>query len=175
MGRDISLVVLMRLPHDLLEVVVNVRIVEALSAVLNGIGSCVKQQGLSWQIRSVDSEEFGKIIRRGTPDGAITVISSDEQQLIAAVKRIGLPTVNLFHDLEPEVPSVLSDDEAIGRHAAKDLLRLGFRSMSFLGLAVRWSEARQRGFVQALQETSYGATPELSPPLVLHPRTINSV
>jgi len=165
----------MRLRHDPLEVVVNVRIVEALADALQGIASYVKQQGLNWQIHCVDAEEFTKMVRRGAPDSAITTISPKQPEMIAAVQRIGLPVVNLFHNLEPEIPSVLSDDESIGREAAEYLLRCGFRSFSFLGLSATWSDARQRGFMQALRLPARESLIDITPPLVLHARTINSV
>lgn len=133
-------------------ILVGFRLVEALGQVLSGIGAYLKQRQCNWQIHCVDADEFASNLKRGTTDGALTVISPASPRLVKAVLGSGVPVVNMLHDLHPRLPSVLSDDPATGRAAARYLLGRGFRQFAFLGFNTRWSRARQQGFLDALGE-----------------------
>lgn len=165
---------ILRPRNELLEIVVSFGVGEALADVLRGVVGYVKQQRLNWQIHCADADEFAQRIHRRAPDGAFTRIRPDQLDVIDAVRRSKLPIVNLLHNLEPAIPSVLSDDEAIGRSAAEYFLRAGFKSFAFLGLEANWSEARFLGFTQALQQSVKMSRATLHPELVLHYRSVNS-
>jgi LacI family transcriptional regulator len=133
-------------------ILVGFRVVEALSQVLQGIGHYVRERGRRWEVRCVDAEEFSRILRGGALDGAITTIPPSREDLLAEVKGSHVPVVNMMHDCQKLMPSVLSDEAALGRAAARDLMARGFRNFAYLGFAAPWSRGRQRGFTDALAE-----------------------
>ena len=88
------------------------------------------------------------------PDGRIVMVhtEADAERLAGE----GRPVVNVARTLPAGrvaaigLPTVLPDDEAVGRLAYRYLRDRGFRAFGFAGHpTVCWSEARGRGFVDA--------------------------
>lgn len=136
-------------------ILVSIRLVEALREVLQGIASFVKTNRLNWQIQCVDADEFVNNLGQRQVDGAVTVISPRSRELIARVKRSGVPTVNMFHNIHPTIPSVLSDDQALGSLGARYFLERGLRNFAFLGIDTPWSQGRQNGFVEVVDQAGH--------------------
>jgi LacI family transcriptional regulator len=88
-------------------------------------------------------------LRRKRMDGLIT--DADAERL-HALSRINKPLVSLNVDSPLGVaPSVLIDEQAVGRMAARFLLDSGARSFAFCGLTAPWSREREKGFAVALR------------------------
>jgi LacI family transcriptional regulator len=144
-------------------VLVAFRIPEALRDVLAGITAFAKQNGRTWQLLCVDADEFEPNLIHHRADGAITAIRPQSDRLIQRLFRGRTPVVNMLHDLTPGLPSVLSDDYAIGKAGAEYLLSKGFRALAFLGVATPWGARRQEGFAAAARAAG------LAPPMALKP------
>jgi LacI family transcriptional regulator len=136
-------------------IVFGVRFAEALRDVLDGIGTYVKQQECNWIVECVDPDEFARTLQPGEASGAITVISPVASRVLTRVLKTGIPTVNLFHNCHPRLPSVLSDDRQIGSDAAQYLLRHGFQAFGYVGINTGWSRDRCKGFEQAVIASSH--------------------
>jgi LacI family transcriptional regulator len=142
-------------------ILVSVRLPEALRDVLQGIADYVKGHRLRWDIVCVEADELGPRLAEHAADGAITVISPSSAPAIRRMQRAGVPVVNLLHDLHPRLPSVLSDDRALGRTAAAYFLGRGFRRFAFVGVDTAWSHRRQQAFGESL--ATAGHSVELAP------------
>jgi LacI family transcriptional regulator len=136
---------------------------EALRDVLQGITDYARQRQCNWQVLCVSPDEFTANFAGRRADGAITAIRADARTLVARLVRSRTPVVNLLHDLAPRLPSVLSDDMAIGRVGAEYLIARGFGKLAFLGIDTRWSVARQCGFEQAVAAASLAAPATIEP------------
>jgi LacI family transcriptional regulator len=67
--------------------------------------------------------------------------------------QLGVPIVNVSSRYEGTThPSVLSDETGTGRLAAEHLLQCGYRQFGVYGNPLRYSELRQDGFQQAIEE-----------------------
>jgi LacI family transcriptional regulator len=132
-------------------ILIGIRLVEALREVLQGIISYMKTHHTNWQLQCVDAEEFVRNLGNGGADGAITHVSPRLRNRTRQIRKTGVPTVDILHDATPVLPSVLSDDLAIGRVGAEYFLSHGFRNFAFVGVDFEWSRARQGGFSQSLQ------------------------
>ena len=87
-------------------------------------------------------------------DGIITTLLPQFGELILGT---GIPTVDL-DDQAPSsgLPTVQSDQEAIGALAAKHLLERGFARFAFIGYPqFEWSRRRRIGFTAAVQAAGY--------------------
>ncbi|HEY4329397.1 MAG TPA: substrate-binding domain-containing protein [Phycisphaerae bacterium] len=136
-------------------VVVSFFISEALRDVVSGITSYVKEHQCNWQLLCVSSEEFALNLKLHNFDGALTSLRAPPRcspKLVRQLRASGTPVVNLLSNLHPHLPSVLSDDVAIGRMGANYLHGLGFRQMAFVSLDTAWSRDREQGFSQRLKE-----------------------
>jgi LacI family transcriptional regulator len=73
-------------------------------------------------------------------------------QFVRRLRKLKIPIINLndsWADLE--LPSIRSDDDAIGRLAAEHLLERGFRCLAFCGFTGHdWSRKRREGLTAAL-------------------------
>ena len=136
-------------------ILIGFRVVEALSQVLQGIGTYIKQHGRRWEVRCVDTEEFSRLLQRGGLDGAITTIPPGRADLLSEVTTAGIPAVNMLHDCQSVMPSVLTDEGAIGRAAAQHFMERGLRNFAYLGFDSAWSRGRERGFTSALAEAGH--------------------
>ncbi len=81
-------------------------------------------------------------------DGIITVLLPERADLIAYVKKQGVPIVALYGDVpEMRVPRVLLDDVRIGGMAAEHLVERGFSKIGFLKVSNTLAvQERERGF-----------------------------
>ena len=97
-------------------------------------------------------------LRQWDLDGMIVRI--EDRRLLEMVKRMKLPTVDLFgrHRL-PNVPVLIHDPRTAGRLGAEHLLERGFERFGYCGLAgVHFSEQRQRYFEARLAEAGSEAS-----------------
>jgi LacI family transcriptional regulator len=94
-------------------------------------------------------EGDGVIVRIETPAIARAIESLRASQ--------GIPVVDVSAaGLVPGLPCVETDDEAIGRLAARHFLDRDFQHFAFLGDArFRWSENRRRAFVAAIEAAGH--------------------
>jgi LacI family transcriptional regulator len=146
-------------------ILIGIRLVEALREVLQGIVSYMKTNHANWQLQCVDAEEFVHNLRRGGVDGAITHVNRRLRTRTRQIQRSGVPTVDILHNAVPVLPSVASDDQAIGRTGAEYFLSHGFRNFGFVGVDLDWSLARQEGFSRSLN----GQQHDLSAIVFAHP------
>lgn len=88
-------------------------------------------------------------------DGVIAMLETEEQ--IRAARSLSLPVVNLANSLRIEgIPTVSSNQIAIGRMAAEHLLGRNFQRFAFYGLKNVWySTERYRGFRERVEEEGY--------------------
>lgn len=97
-------------------------------------------------------------VSRWRGDGIIAQLDSPE--LLEAVRTCGKPFVNvsdLWADLAG--PSILSDNQAIGRMAAEHLLSRGFSNFAFCGLeGAYYSQQRGEGFRSRIREADCQCT-----------------
>jgi LacI family transcriptional regulator len=133
-------------------ILVSFQMPEALRDVLAGIARYARENRLSWQILCVNADEFAANFAGHRSDGAIVLVRPQSHRLVRRLSRSPTPVVNLLRHVHPRLPSVMSDDHAIGRLGAAHLLSLGFRKMGFVTLDTPWSRRRQAGFTDALRE-----------------------
>ncbi len=134
---------------------------QALRDLLEGISDYVKHSGKSWQVECVEPRDFYAAFRRRLVHGAITALGPRSRGIIHRLSLSPTPVVNVLRDLHPQLPSVLSDNRAIGRAGAQYLMQRGFRQCAFIGVDTPWSRDRLAGFSAALREAG------LPPPLTL--------
>jgi LacI family transcriptional regulator len=98
------------------------------------------------------------LIVAGSPESA----RGPNHRRIAALRRAGMPVVQLYRRVFPKVPVVMTDERAAGYLAAQHLLALGHRSIAHVThdqyrdsrLPGTYSDALQRyeGYVRAMRE-----------------------
>ena len=137
-------------PNPPPRILIGCRLVEALHDLMSGMGTYLRERRLSWQIQCVDADQFPVLLHSASVDGAISVVGKTSQRDVKRLIDSGVPTVNLLQDLSPQIPSIVSDDNAIGHAAATHLLACGFHSFAYLGFSASWSTARQNAFGEAL-------------------------
>lgn len=96
-------------------------------------------------------------------DGLLTMVHSPSPY--QHFRRAGVPVVNVARTLDEDrlirlrIPSVLADDDAIGRVAFEHFSNLGFRSFGFCGHpSVGWSRCRERAFARCAHENKMSFT-----------------
>lgn len=89
-------------------------------------------------------------------DGLIVHASSPKQCVLA--RSFGCPVVNMSTRARAQdLPSVVTDDVAIGRLVAEYFVAQGFRSFGFLGMeGTGFADDRRKGFVEYLSEAGFG-------------------
>lgn len=147
-------------PNQSKYVLVAFELSEALRDVVSGITNYAKQNHRNWQVLCVNAPEFATNFGGHRCDGAITLVRRESTGLMNRLRRVPKPVVNLLGNLHPELPSVLTDDIAVGRKGADYLRGLGFRKMAFLAVDAFWSRDRLTGFADALRAAN------LPPPVV---------
>jgi LacI family transcriptional regulator len=125
---------------------------EALREVLLGVTRFIRENRRNWQILCVNPDEFSENFAGHRSDGAIVLARPESHRLIGHLVRSTTPAVNLLRNLHPRLPSVLSDNAAIGRLGATYLQSLGFKRFAFVSLDTSWSRERQTGFAAALKQ-----------------------
>lgn len=101
-----------------------------------------------------DALTLGSLV--GWPgEGAIAMIDTAAEA--KAAKALAIPVVNIASSLRiPSIPTVSSNQRAIGRLAAETLLRRNFRRFAFYGLRDVWySEERLAGFREKIEEAGF--------------------
>lgn len=132
---------------------------EALRDVLLGVTRYAKEHRKNWQILTVNANEFAANFAGNRADGAIVQLRPESRAVIRKIRQSPTPVVNLLRDLSPAIPSVLSDNHAIGQAGATYLRGLGFRKLAFVSLDTVWSHQRLAGFADSLKEAG------LEPPM----------
>jgi LacI family transcriptional regulator len=86
------------------------------------------------------------------PDGIIGRLMGSH--LVRFVRRLNVPTVDLFHEDElPGIPGVAIDQESLIRLAIGHFLERGFKNFAYCGFSkLMFSELRAKCFVQRLAE-----------------------
>ncbi len=92
-------------------------------------------------------------------DGVISTFH--DQKISATVSRLKIPVVGIegdygWRDEESRIPYFATDNGAIGRMGAQDLIERGFRQLAFCGIPSKrttgWSHERASAFEQAARE-----------------------
>lgn len=125
--------------------------------VLRGIGNYVQAHG-TWKVYHSErklSEVAPSWLRTWTGDGIIARIES--RTLAAQIKQLRLPVVDLFdHADQNDIPTVLTDNDAIARLAAEHLIERGLERFAYCGFpGVYSSDERCGRFVEHLARTGY--------------------
>jgi LacI family transcriptional regulator len=124
---------------------------EALHDLLEGVSRFVRDSQKNWQVFLCSTgQDFRAAFQRSYADGAITGIGTRSRALITYLRRTRTPAVNVVRDLTPVLPSVLSDNRALGAAGARYFRQRGFRHFAFAGVELPWSLQRQEGFFQNL-------------------------
>jgi LacI family transcriptional regulator len=138
------------MPGRAKQILICIRLVEALREVLQGITSYMKTHHCHWQLQCVDADEFEQNLRHEGIAGAITVITPRLPKLLNRARRSHVPMVNMLHDVTPLLPSVVSDDVALGRAGGGYLIMRGFAHFGFIALDAEWSKRRLQGFLDGV-------------------------
>lgn len=94
-------------------------------------------------------------LRRWKGHGVLAFV--EDRRSLVRLRRLGIPLVETYGHLKGlRVPSVCSDDHAVGRLAAEHLLARRFECFAFSGYPGEpWSERRFEGFAEALAEAGH--------------------
>ena len=119
---------------------------------LLGIAKYVRIHG-PWSIEFEEGDPCEAIpdwFTRWTGDGIIARVKTPT--LARAIVRKGVPAVDLYGGLPNlKIPTMRSDEIAVGRMAAEHLIERGFRQFAFCGYnGTDWSDRRRIGFEQAI-------------------------
>ncbi len=125
--------------------------------VLRGIASYVRSRG-PWEIfhterRLCDGGPSWLEHWRG--DGIIARMENPE--LVEQVRRLGLPTVNLFECTSALwMATIVTEEAVVGRLAADHLLERGLRHFAYCGISgIRSSDAREVAFCRRLAKAGF--------------------
>ncbi len=90
-------------------------------------------------------------------DGLIGAFGTPEETRV--VTRLRIPTVNFAANCPSPIPSVLTDNRAVGWMAAKHLLDCGLRNFAYVASpSSLFSRHRGEGYASALRAAGYGVT-----------------
>ncbi|HEY4328324.1 MAG TPA: substrate-binding domain-containing protein [Phycisphaerae bacterium] len=124
---------------------------EALPAVLEGVTNYVRRGQRPWQVLLCPTDaDFRAAFVRGFADGAVISVGTRSRALLDRLRTSSIPVVNVIRDVLPALPSVVSDNHAIGREGAAYFIQRGFRHFAFVGIQLPWSQERHEGFANAL-------------------------
>jgi LacI family transcriptional regulator len=124
--------------------------------VIRGAASFAFSRAWSCRVQGVNEEAISRRLREF--DGLIIQAATPEQA--ALLSRSSVPAVNVSSALGlKKVPSVVSDDIAVGAMGADHFLRKGHRSFAFFALDDRqFAVVRKDGFAQRLKAHAHGCT-----------------
>lgn len=132
--------------------------VEALNGygtkILDGFSRYVQQKP-NWRIALFDRERKELRELLGSWEGDAILCTLVDQSFYDAAARRDIPIVNVSGLInDTDIPSVVSDDLAVGRMAAEHLLDLGFQNFAYVRRSdgTSYAQARSEGFNQRLQE-----------------------
>jgi LacI family transcriptional regulator len=122
-----------------------------------GIAKFVRIHG-PWSIEFESGDPCEKMpewFGRWSGDGVIARIKTPA--LAKAIARKNLPTVDLYGGLLGlQMPTMRSDELAVGRLAAEHLLERGFRQFAFCGYnGADWSDRRRAGFEHSIAKEGF--------------------
>jgi LacI family transcriptional regulator len=101
-------------------------------------------------------------VERGKPDGIIAQLV--DETVAEKTLSVGVPVVNVSSSMPPgRLPTVIADDDAIGRLAAEHFLRRGFRQFAVFGQKTKYFSQHRAA---AFSETVRGAIPDA--PVIEH-------
>jgi LacI family transcriptional regulator len=122
-----------------------------LRGVVNGILEFGLQKEWEHILLPAEVPELLEAAQSRSIDGIIGHLS--EQQLLDELGQVEIPAVDISSDrLDTKIPSVISDETAVGRMAAEYLLSLGLPQFAFVGSAVDYTSlARFKGFEEVLK------------------------
>ncbi|MCB2153827.1 DNA-binding transcriptional regulator [bacterium] len=81
------------------------------------------------------------------------IFSTRDPGRLEAIRETGLPAVSITNNPGGSAPTVITDDEEIGRIGGKHLLERGFVNFAFVGSTKEpWEVQRHRGFESAVME-----------------------
>jgi len=137
---------------------------------LRGVTRRLASSGYQVTLFDVELPEQGDAALRslavkGRVDGLLVVSLPLSGPQLGRLRTTGVPVVFVDRRVEGAT-AVFSDDEAGGRLATEHLLRLGHERIAFVGdtengpFGFTSSEARRRGYEQALHEAGIAAHPE---------------
>lgn len=113
-------------------------------------------QTRNWRIRCISSMVLMRVLRSGEPvDGLVGLLR--DPAVVDLVRRRGIPAVSTA-DVLPDLglPLVCQDDYAIGRLAAEDFLRRGFKTFGVYKYgALNFSARRAAGFMDAIKRAGH--------------------
>ena len=117
---------------------------------IEGALSCIREQN-SWRGRILTPADIRPGNRSLAPlDGLIGAFDAPEE--VRVVQRLRIPTVNFSSNTKSSLPSVLTDNRAVGRIAARHLLDCGLHSFAYLASpSMLFSQERGEGFAAALR------------------------
>jgi LacI family transcriptional regulator len=121
--------------------------------IVHGVSAYLRERGCDWLIdHETQRREAGPPdwLARWRGDGVIARLHS--RQVAAAVRRLGVPVVDVLDGLppQPDVHLVHVDDAAISRLACDHLRGLGLRHVAYVGPASReWATQRRDGVAAA--------------------------
>jgi LacI family transcriptional regulator len=124
---------------------------------LVGIAKFVRIHG-PWSIEFEEGDPCETVpawFSRWTGDGVIARVKTPA--LAKAIARKRVPTVDLYGGLANlQLPTMRSDELAVGRMAAEHLIERGFRQFAFCGYnGTDWSDRRRTGFEQAIAQKNF--------------------
>jgi LacI family transcriptional regulator len=138
--------------------------------IIRGITTYAHGAG-NWDLHLMHDPHQGPLYREQDPlekelnlatrkvDGIIAAFTSREN--VAALKRVGVPMVGIEPDFGwgedvSRIPAFATDNQAIARLAARDLIARGFRRLAFCGVPdtrfTGWSLQRESAFQQTAEE-----------------------
>ena len=123
---------------------------------LRGIAKYSRLNG-HW-IFSREAEFYRKkkvVFEEGLVDGLIAHVSSKREAENLSSMKIPM-IIQCVHEKITKLPTIESDDIAIGQMAAQHLLDRGFRNFAFCGFGnIYWSQGRQDSFRNSLKEQGH--------------------
>lgn len=131
------------------------------SRILDGISRYSRQKA-DWRIAYFDRESRELAGLVGTWEGDAIICTVVDARFHEAARSRDIPVINVAGLLdEVALPSVLSDDVAIGRMAADHFIARGFKEFAFLSRrdGSRYAEDRGRGFRERIGESGGSCYP----------------
>lgn len=127
------------------------------SQIYRGIARFVAERN-DWStfVRPLASADLETALRRWRGDGVICAIDNRKNKAFAV--SLDVPVVNVAGAFTSAgVPSVVGEDEAIGRMAAKHFISRGFQNFAFFGpREPHFARRRFQGFRDAVTEAGFG-------------------
>jgi len=130
--------------------------------ILQGIAAYVRE-GHDWSV-FVEEVEHQRIPDFNAWDGDGLIVNFDNPHVVRALRGVDKPIIALgggsgWHDPSSGIPYVATDDDTIGRIAARHLMDCGLRNFAFCGYPKSrtnlWMMNRKQGFTECLGEAGF--------------------